>query len=89
MRAFSCAHLVGSFYPFASSRSSSGCIHVGSLFANEEQGEKIKERLARDAFGAFASHYGPVHDVTDTDCWPQNSDRVYATFTRRCLTNSK
>ena len=27
--------------------------------------------LARNVFDTFATHFGLVHDVTDTDCWPQ------------------
>ena len=43
---------------------------VDSLFKLPMKGRK---RLAREAFDIFATHSGLVHDVTDTDCWAQNS----------------
>ena len=39
-------------------------------------------RLARDVFHTFATHAGPVYDITDIDCWSQNGcthSRSYVT----------
>ena len=33
---------------------------------------RSQNRWARDIFHIFATHAGPVYDITDIDCWSQN-----------------
>ena len=61
-----------------SNLSSSGCSHVGLFFTAEG-----KRKLAHDKLDTCAAHVGTAHDVTDTDCLPQNGSthsRVFATL---------
>ena len=43
---------------------SSGRSHVGSLFTNEEQGEK-KKMVGSDILHTPVTHAGRIHDVTN------------------------
>lgn len=59
--------------------------HVGLLFTHKEL-----TRLTQFKFDAFARRSRLVHEVTDTNCWAQNSSShgyVFTTFKHQLLTN--
>ena len=66
-------------YFLASNLSSSGHIHVHSLFTNEEQ----KRKVGSCPNWHSATHSDLVHDVTDTDCQTQNG----SVLSHLCLHN--
>ena len=53
---------------------------------------KSRKRLAHNVFDAFATQASLVHDITDKDCWAQNSSicgHVFATFKHKFFTQKE